>query len=276
MHYGVSYPSFGDLWREAMREKGSGLYSERTRNDEAERAFWHEVMPQKKEAAQDDYAVPIFAAVEEILGAQTYDSILEIGPGWGNYTFGLARHCRRMACVDISPDVLAYISAIASKRGMEIATVASKWEEYQGGPHDVVFAYNCFYRMMEIEQCLRKINETASKLHIIGMTGGPEQAYYPALEHKLGLDINYHRLDYIYLVNVLYQLGMDCNVRLIPIVKEYAFETMDEAVDSLCGRVLTKSFDKAAVREIVEPYFEKAPDGGCRFYHHFHAAILYW
>lgn len=42
-------------------------------------------------------------------------------------------------------------------------------------------------------------------------------------EKKLGLPVRYHRLNYIVLVNVLYQLRIDCNVRIADLEREYAF-----------------------------------------------------
>lgn len=44
------------------------------------------------------------------------DTILEIGPGWGNYTFMLAELCRELTCVDISPDVLRFLQAVAARQ----------------------------------------------------------------------------------------------------------------------------------------------------------------
>jgi len=43
MHYGVDLGPMGELWREAMQERGGG-YSRRTADDDAERSFWREFM----------------------------------------------------------------------------------------------------------------------------------------------------------------------------------------------------------------------------------------
>ena len=128
MHYGVDLGPMGELWREAMQERGGG-YSRRTADDDSERSFWREFMAAKGSYAQDEYAGPIAKEIANILGPGKYDSILELGPGWGNYTFDLARHCRRMRCVDISPDVLNYITGIGTEKGFAIETEVSKWED---------------------------------------------------------------------------------------------------------------------------------------------------
>lgn len=275
MHYGVDLGPMGELWREAMQERGGG-YSRRTADDDAERSFWREFMAAKGSYAQDEYAGPIAKEIANILGPEKYDSILELGPGWGNYTFDLARHCRRMRCVDISPDVLNYITGIGTEKGFAIETEVSKWEDYTGEPADVVFGYNCFYRMKDIEGCLAKFHQIGSKLHIMGMTSGPEQEYYLVLEKELGLEINYHRLDYIFLLNILYLQGIDCNVKIVPLVRDYAYGDFTSACNAVFGRILTESFDTKAAGEILAQYICREDDGRWHYRHHFRAAILYW
>lgn len=264
----------GDLWRAAMRDRVGG-YSLRTIDDDAEQAFWRTFMGKKEGYAQDAYTVPILAAAEELLGEEEYDSILELGPGWGNYTFGLARHCRSMRCVDISSDVLDYIRRIGAERGLNIQTEQSKWENYSGAPAEAVFGYNCFYRMMDIEHCLSKFHQLG-QFHIMGMTGGPEKGYYPALEQELGLVIGRRRLDYIYLANVLYQLGIDCNVRIIPGVRDYVYPTFEDSCADAFRVILTEDYDSDAVRNLLQRYVVREADGKWYYHHHFRAALLYW
>lgn len=101
-------------------------------------------------------------------------SILEIGPGWGNYTMELAKICGRMTCVDISPEVLSYIDHAAREQEIRHVTGGcSKWETFSSGErYDVVLGYNCFYRMRSLEECFRKMNDTAEKMCIAGMNMG--------------------------------------------------------------------------------------------------------
>lgn len=269
-------PSYGNLWREAMKEKASAQYSARTIDDAAERGFWHGFIPENGQMPLDDYAEPIRSTLSKLLKEHPADSILEIGPGWGNYTYLLAQACAHMTCVDISPDVLAYISRTCLAKGMRVETVPVKWEDYNGPKHDLVFAFNCFYRMMDLEGALQKIHETGSMYHIIGMTSGPEQEYFPLLERELGLSINYHRLDYIYILNALYQLGLDVNVTIVKLQKKYSFESFSVAMDHVCSRILSPEYDRQAVESLAGSYFTREQDGAYSYTHHFNAALLHW
>lgn len=275
MQYGTQMPNFGDIWRSLQRES-NGECSARTIDDDEERKFWKSFIKRRSTEAKDDYSDVVMSAVNGILGDRIYDSILEIGPGWGNYTFDLATNCRSITCVDISPDVLSVIRERGREQRIWIDTVNSKWEDYSGKSADVIFGFNCFYRMRDIEDCIRKIDAKGNDLHIIGMTSGPEQEYYKAFHDRLGLDIKYDRLDYILLVNILYQQGIDCNLKIIPLQNEYVFPSMKQLIASETRRIMNEDYDRKAVERILRRYFERDADGMYHYVHRFNAALIYW
>ena len=273
--HGTNMPSFGDIWR-MMQKESDGSFSKRTVDDEAERAFWTRFMKARGPEGKDEYSSKILCEVMDILGADRYSSITEIGPGWGNYTFDLAEICDELICVDLSPDVLNFVKRKAKKESLNIRTVCSKWEDYRVVQTDAVFGFNCFYRMQNIEDCLRRIDEVGTRIHIIGMTSGPEQPYYVDFEKKLGLHIKYDRLDYILLVNLLYQLGIDCNVRIIHLTNEYVFSTFKGLLQSETRRIIDEKYDEASVSRILRKYFKREEDGCYHYVHKFNAALIYW
>lgn len=275
MHYGVKFEDFGNRWREAMKEYDGG-YSRRTTDDTAEKQFWANFFEEKKVYNPDAYSLPIGKETEKIISPYMPCSILEIGPGWGNYTFLLEKLSTDMACTDISEAVLHFISAKASKTNVKIKTIPVKWEDYRENCYDIVFGFNCFYRMREIEVCLEKINDTANKLCIIGMTSGPEQEYFREMEEVLGLEIKYHKLDYIYLINILYQLEIDCNVKIVPLENDYLFDSFEAACQNAASRILTPDYDKAEFEQILSKYIKKNDKGEYHYLHKYTGALLYW
>ncbi len=276
MYYGVKLPDFEKLWQEAMKQ-ADGQYNDRTLSDEAEQAFWRGFMAKKEAAAQDQYAIKIAAVLEELLKEAQPQSILEIGPGWGNYTIALASLTRQMDCVDISQDVLDYITKKAVQNGIfHIKTHHSKWESFHPTQkYDVIFGFNCFYRMGEIGRCLEKINSMAEKMCIIGMTSGPEQPYHKRFEMELGVKLRYSQLDYIYLINLLYGMGIDVNCRIIPLKKVYQYDSMEEVIKNETGRILSNHYDVKQVQKILEQYYIPIK-GKYSYIHHFKGAMLYW
>lgn len=273
---GTVFPSAGDVWRELQRNY-SGQEPPRVSDDDVESRFWKHYIRERGDDGPDSYSRDVWAAVSDIMGERYWDSILEIGPGWGNYTFDLAERCRMLTCVDQSPDVLRHISRAARENGLRIGTVESRWEDYTGKGAELVFGFNCFYRMREIEDCLRKIDEKGADLHIVGMTSGPEQEFLRVYEEELGYSIRYTRLDYIVLVNVLYQLGIDCNVRVVDLERDYSFPSVPQAARKFERRVLSKGIycEDDAVR-ILRRYLRKEPDGLYHYHHRFKGALIYW
>ena len=110
------HTSAGNRWRSGLR-RPDGSLPERARSLETEREFWRRRV-QAGLPPPDDYAVPVLAALLELAEAAGVSSVLEIGPGWGNYTLPLCRRFDRVACVDLSPDNLRWLSRAAEAEGL--------------------------------------------------------------------------------------------------------------------------------------------------------------
>ncbi len=274
MNYGTELPDFGDIWRD-LQTGWDGKPVARTVDDEVELRFWKPFIHDKGPEGFDQYSRKVWEAVEGILGDRYFERIIEIGPGWGNYTMDLASRCNQLVCVDMSADVLRHIASLSKQFCSNVKTVRSKWEDYRGGKVGMVFGFNCFYRMSEIEECLSKIDRLG-EFHVIGMTSGPEREYYRAFETELGLKIRYTRLDYIVLVNVLYQLGIDVNVKIVDLEKDYAFGSVEMAAKKACRRIISENYSMDDIMRIMSRYLEKGDDGLYHYLHRFKAAIIYW
>ena len=268
------YCSQGDLWRQTMRYP-CGEYTERVENDDTERLFWQRLISGKPTFHPDPYSMKIADAVCDLIRqVSQIKSIVELGPGWGNYTFRLAELCSVLTCIDISADVLAYIQKIASDKGFfHIKTELSKWEECSPPHCDVFFAYNCFYRMKEIEQCLLKIHGCTQKLCVIGMSACPEQPYLRDFD-EAGLAVRYTRMNHRNLYNILEELGIRAKCVEIPNNREYIYDSYDalfsRATEYICG-----PYDESAVKEILGRYYF-FDNGIYRCNYSFQSGLLSW
>ena len=74
----------------------------------------------------------------------------------------------------------------------------------------------------------------------------------------------------------MYLQGIDCNVKIVPLVRDYAYDDFTTACNAVFGRILTESFDTKAAGEILAQYICREDDGRWHYRHHFRAAILYW
>ncbi|OKL35241.1 SAM-dependent methyltransferase [Domibacillus mangrovi] len=266
-----------DLWKENMKE-WDGTLSNRMIHDEAEEGFWHSFMEKKKQMGEDYINSYAYRIQEELLPLlHTDDRVVEIGPGWGNYTFCVAENVQHLTCVDSSQSVINFLRDESEKHQLNnISFINDKWEQISmQKSYDVVFGVNCFYRVSDIGEALLKINEVASRLAIVGMTSGPEKPHYVDLHREQGYSIKFRRRDYIHLQNILYQLGMMANCKIIEIPSVSTYSSYESLIRDNVSKILTKDYDKQEVERALSQYvIEK--DGKYEYPYTFHAALMYW
>ena len=272
---------FSVLWREALKQD-DGTYSKRLSDDQAEKEFWHHFMGKKSAYQQDDWAHTMLREVKELFAPYEINTILEIGPGWGNFTMELADCCDALTCVDISEDVLQYIERAAKELGKKnIFSVCSKWEDMTcDGSYDIVFGYNCFYRMLELKECVSIMNRIATQLCMMGMSIQNLTPYDQELKETLGVQVKYDKKDYIYFVNILYQMGIDANVRVVPLTRELVYPNWEETVRSVTSRIHNGEAFLAhhgeEIDRILHKYFKEEEDGSYHYQLSYRGTLVYW
>ena len=262
---------FEALWQEGMHD-WHGQMPDRMVNDALEEAFWSQSMRKKTFKQTDAHAKPIFEVIRKHIPKNA--SCIEIGPGWGNYTFPLRDAVQKLTLVDGSESVIRYLSQYFSEDS-QIEFVHAKWEEANLHPHDVVIGVNCFYRMYEINRALKKMNALATKRAIIGMTTGPIQPHYVVLDEKYGYDIKYPRRDYIELLNILYQLGIYADCEMLKLERVYEYESYEALYIAQSKKILSPTFDQQHVEEALAQFVTEE-NGKIVYRHTFYAAIISW
>lgn len=266
-----------EQWLEGMKD-WNGNMPERMTDDELEEAFWQAYVERRTASSSielDEYALPIRNALLGLL--QPNDTVLEIGPGWGNYTFAAAHAAKRLDCVDSSRSVLDYLHREAGHQGLSnIGFVHAKWEEHRTDKmYDVVFGINCFYRMADIDQALIRMNDCAERLAVIGLTSGPEKPHYAEIRDRLGCRIKFQRRDYIHLMTILYELGIDADCRILELERTYWYDTEEKMLNANLGAIMDEDYDRPAAEAIVRRYVTRH-DGKLAYHHRFKAALLTW
>lgn len=262
------------LWQEGMKD-WQGQMPERMVNDQLEEQFWSQSIARKKMGQTDPYAALIFEAMKQRIRPE--HSVIEIGPGWGNYTFPLADYVRELTCVDSSDSILDYLQQCLQEN-KHISYVHAKWEKLEENEltaYDIVLGVNCFYRMYEIKSALYHMNRLAKKRAIIGMTTGPIQPHYEVLHEKYGYDIKYPRRDYIEFLNLLYEMDIYAECTIIPLERTYEYETYDQLVTTQSKKILSTDFNRSHVEDSLAPFIEEK-NGRYYYRHDFHAALVSW
>ncbi|MDO4712104.1 MAG: class I SAM-dependent methyltransferase [Peptostreptococcaceae bacterium] len=262
-------------WLELMKGE-DGQLSERVLSDVCEQLFWKDFLSSERNTRKDEYSKAIEKKVLELLLPYRPESILEIGPGWGNYTFALAKECKQLTCLDISQDVLDLIRSRADRSGIDnIRLLHSKWEDAPEARYDAVFAYNCFYRICDIAESLRKIDRCAAKIAIIGMNSGIDRPCTLELQERLGLRVKKSRLDHRRMRDILLELGIRSETLEMEIFREYVFDDLEQATAYEKRFILDEKPPEDEVRKIVSKHYFYS-EGKYRQSHTICAGLIFW
>ncbi|MBX4148645.1 class I SAM-dependent methyltransferase [Paenibacillus sp. FSL W7-1279] len=274
MYHGVRFDmNFKQLWLEGMKDWNGNL-PERMSDDAKEESFWEGFIPKKTDAL-DDYAADIRRELLQFI--EPTDDVLEIGPGWGNYTFAAADKASSLVCVDSSRSVLNHLKKDTKRQGHQnIRFIHSKWEDsVPKKQFDVVFGINCYYRMQEIDRALLNMNNSSKRWAIIGLTTGPEKPHLWEIHQELGYKVKFQRRDYIYLTNLLYELGIDVNCKIVNLERIYRYENEEQLLKDNLGVILEANYDRKATEKILRQFVTEE-NGILLYKHRFKAALLYW
>ncbi|MFD2214891.1 class I SAM-dependent methyltransferase [Metabacillus endolithicus] len=267
--------SIEEKWQEGIKD-WQGNLPERMVNDQSEENFWQELLKKKENIGKpDSYAIEIMKHVSSLIDDQ--DELLEIGPGWGNYTFSFAERVKKLALVDSSSAILDFLKGELHKRNMtDVEFIHEKWEHIElNKNYDVIFGFNCFYRMFEIKKALLHIHKHAKRLAIVGMTTGPIQPHYLELHEQYGIEVKFPRKDYIDLLNLLYELGIHADCKIIPLSRTQVYSSYEECLEKNMSKILTKDVDLSLVEDVLSKYIV-CENGKFIYRNEYNAALLSW
>jgi SAM-dependent methyltransferase len=192
----------------------------------------------------------------ERLDVDPEGTVLDIGSGPGTLAVPLAKIVKHVTAVDPSSGMLECLQENAVREGLEnITCVNKRWEDVELGvdaePCDVVTAYNCLI-MPDMEGALRKMDLAAKRrVYLFRFAGGPAWDY-EELWGRLYEEEFAPLPDYIYIVNILHQIGVYANVEIWERESGRCFSSLEEAVqDGLESFVDPPDHAEAVIRDYL-------------------------
>jgi SAM-dependent methyltransferase len=218
---------WGEMWNNAI--EGS-RWGQRAGMPEFwdERVDWFEELVQ-----QSDRAGMIMSRIEK----ESNYTVLDIGAGPGTITIPLAKNVKGVTAVEPSSGMLARLKENASKENLaNITYLPKKWEDVEigkdieAGGHDVVIASHSLV-IKDIKDALVKINDAVKRsVYIFIVAGRRNEKEGSSLWSLFNREKQGLHPDYIYLYNILYQLGIYANVEIIDANHNMQFPDLDAAV----------------------------------------------
>ena len=151
----------------------------------------------------------------KLLDLSDINSALDVGCGVGNLSLKLAKNVKEINSLDYSPVMLKILQENAKQRDIQnINTINKSWyDSWDEVPAcDLVIAS----RSMEVKnmkEALLKLNSKANKKIVISYKKGGSfvsEEILDALQREV-----IRKPDYIYIVNILYSLGISASVNFI-------------------------------------------------------------
>lgn len=203
---------------------------------------------------KDDYISKMLDRIEVEPGA----TVLDIGCGPGTLTIPLARKAGSVTALDISSEMLKRLKANADESNLtNIRYLNAPWQEAltdgRAGRHDVVVA----------SRSLMSGNMREAMTRIIEIAGRAAYLTFPIVHlpfdwevyHAIGRENKKHP-PYIYIYNMLYQMGVSANVEILYSRVKVQFSGIRDAISDLQWRTdpFTRG-EKTKLRRFLEEKF---------------------
>ena len=167
-------------------------------------------------------------------------TVLDIGCGPGTLTIPIAKRVKSVTALDISSEMLRFVEQNAAHAGLDnISCVNASLEDLIKGinlePHDVVIASRCIVRMCN-KDTLNKLNTLAKRAVYLTYPLVHISSDREALE-AIGCEKRNLFPPYIYVLNILYQMGVYTNIDFVYYDGDYTYKTKDSIIHDLENRL---------------------------------------
>jgi SAM-dependent methyltransferase len=208
-------------------------------------------------------------------------SVLEVGCGPGTLALPIARQVGRVTALDYSQGMLELLNKEAESQGIDNVTTVhcdweDEWSEFGVEPHDLVLASRSM-NIADLSGALQKIGRYATQTVHVAERIAPSP-FDPTAFAALGREFS-SGPDYIYTLNMCYQLGIHPRISHIELSRDQQFASLDAAVEGYAWMFRDLSTDE---RNTLEHYVKDrivARDGDYLTVRRDHAqrwALLSW
>nr|WP_187286181.1 methyltransferase domain-containing protein [Methanothermus fervidus] len=237
---------WNELWKEKIK-----IYSKNIDWDSRAKKF------NKAIKCNNDYSINVLKRIK----LDPEWSVLDVGCGPGTLAIPIAKEVKHVTAVDISKEMLKLLKKNAEKEGISnINIVNADFKDIdieKIKPHDVVIASRFCGLTGDLKYELKKLDSLAKKYVYITSL---------AQDRKLNLKI-YKALGkpifptYIFIYNVLYQLGIFANVEIFDSKIYQVFKNIDEAVNDWKWFMKLNKKEEKILRNIISSNLKKTQNG---------------
>lgn len=189
-------------------------------------------------------------------------TLLDVGGGAGRFAVALAFNSPAVTVVDPSEAMLDQLREATAEAGLDnVSAVRAEWQDAQVEAADVALCSHVVYGIADIEPFMAKLSTHARRVIMLSYIRAPQSGIAPLWEPVYGE----RRIDLPglpELVNVLWEMEIHPNVRMLTPLAPQTFESVESAVEDLAGRLWIS--DPAARRRLedrIEDYLDPVEHG---------------
>jgi SAM-dependent methyltransferase len=267
---------WNEMWKESRRNSTwRKVFGD---NDTVE--YWNRRAESFNRNAGDKRGEITVDKLVKLFGIHGTSTVLDIGAGTGRLAIPFARVAKSVTAVEPSREMMKFLKMNACTEGLDnISYVHKRWGEVAAGKdikkHDIVIACHSL-SMMEIGSALAKMNELAERYACIYAFSGKRVWDFTDLWPRLYGEKFVPGPTYIYLVNLLYSMGINVNIKLIKREMERRYRNLDEAMEETKIKLDIKDDKKD---EIIKNYLaETLREENGELFHvkEFEEVMLWW
>ena len=262
--------NWNELWK-VMRSSSAWR-----RVPETDTGFWDRYAKQCNESAMQNRE----RTERELstIGLDPDCSVLDVGSGVGRLAIPLASRVATVTAIDPSIGMLTCLKERMKKEGVNnIVCINKRWEDVELGvdiePHDIVIA-SYSLGMFDMQEALAKIAAAAKRsVYLFEFVGGWMDE---KLWKKLYGEKHPAWTGYIYLYNILHEMGIYADVQIMDSGYCQRYESLTDAVNRWMEMYNLPPEKEGVVKEHLSNLASEEDDGTLSLKRKTKSAVVWW
>ncbi len=199
---------------------------------------------------------PLFLMLRDEVMPQT--SVLDVGAGTGRFCLALAPQAKQIIAVEPNAAMLDYLRQdINARRLTNISLVQTTWQDTPTDLHaDIVICSHVLYPIRAVVPFLEKLQAAARRTCYIYLRGTHIDALSAHLWQHFHGDERRLPPGYIHLLDVLYEMGIYANVRVVTLPPGLRYPSLDVAVEESLEQLILPNDEqtRGELRPLLEQW----------------------